>query len=259
MEKDGYHSVDDMSKNHQESEGVSVRDTLHVKVRRIQDLSFGERQKLIFNQFLTPKLIAVFWVWFCIQFIVAPSIGISPGSKEWVNFFMLSENNFLSIALFTSMIGHGGIAHILINSFVFYQFGLKAEQVFEKHEYLAFFVISGLIAAVAQIGSVIVFPTGSFPPMIGASGAIAGVIGVVTVKNPREKIYLLFFIPMEMWLGITLFVVGSLVAVAIWGIGAGGFANLAHVGGLLFGVMIGLIMNRTTNGKIKINHPDIDN
>lgn len=255
---DRYESVDDMTRDHQEAEGVSVRDTLYIKIREVKDIPFMERHKMLFNEYMTPKLIAFFWLWFGVQFVAAPLLGIDPTSETWRNFFLLSQDNFLSIALLTNIVGHGSIPHIAINSLVFYSFGLQAEQVLDDYKYLIFFVVSGVLASVVQILLPAFLSLGTTPAIIGASGAISGVIGIVTVKNPKETVYFLFVLPMKLWKGIALFVVGSTVAVFIWGAGAGGFGNIAHITGVLFGVLVGLLVSGSMSSSINLNPSDFN-
>lgn len=250
---DDYISVTNTTENHQKSEGTSIRESLHYKRKTAQDLSFLQTHKLMFKQYMTPKVIVLLWIWFGVQFGLAPFLGIEIGSDAWSNLFLLSEDNFFSIALFTSMIGHGSLPHVAINTFVLYGFGIKAEQVLDSYQYSIFFILSGVIAFVAQLWVVSTFLTGSFPPLVGASGAIAGIIGLVAVKNPDDTVYFLFVIPMKMWMGILLFILGSFGVVLIWGIGAGGFAHTAHAVGAIFGVIVGLVHPKSTNGKISLD------
>lgn len=254
---DKYESVDKMTKSHQESEGVSVRDTLHIRVQEIRDISFMERQKMIFKQYMTPKIIAVLWIWFGVQFVIAPMLGLNPTTEAWRRIFILSQENLFSIALFTNIIGHGSVPHILINSLVFYGFGLQAEQVLKDYKYLLFFVASGVTASLVQIGIPTIFSLGG-PAIVGASGAISAVIGIVAVKNPNETVYLLFFIPIKMWKGIALFAVGSTAAVVIWGAGAGGLGHIAHVTGIVFGVIAGLLLSGKMSSTIDLKHLDFN-
>lgn len=237
-----YDSVNDITKSHQDSEGVSIRNTLYMKVLDLKDIPFVARHKMFFKEYLTPKVVAFFWIWFGVQFVIAPLLGIELGSQSWRDLFLLSPENFYSVALFTNIIGHGSLLHVLVNSVVFYSFGIKAEQVLEPYEYILFFIVSGVAAGVMQIGLPLVLELGTAPAIIGASGAISGFIGLVAVKEPDLKIYLLFAIPMKMWKGVTLFLIGSTLAVVIWGAGAGGFGHIAHITGAVLGILVGLII-----------------
>ncbi|HEU4577403.1 MAG TPA: rhomboid family intramembrane serine protease [Polyangiaceae bacterium] len=102
----------------------------------------------------------------------------------------------------TSMFLHGGWGHVLGNSLFLWVFGGSIEDSMGRPRYLAFYLICGLAAAAAQI---FVNP-GSPVPMVGASGAISGVMGAFLVLYPRVRVYLLVF----------LFFFIDLIAVPAW-------------------------------------------
>jgi membrane associated rhomboid family serine protease len=102
----------------------------------------------------------------------------------------------------TSMFLHGGWGHVLGNSLFLWVFGGSIEDSMGRPRYLAFYLICGLAAAAAQI---LVNPA-SPVPMVGASGAISGVMGAFLVLYPRVRVYLLVF----------LFFFIDLIAVPAW-------------------------------------------
>ncbi len=149
----------------------------------------------------------------------------------------------------TSMFLHGGWFHVLGNMWFLWIFGNNVEDAMGRARFLAFYLACGLCAALAQI---LVDPA-STSPMLGASGAIGGVMGAYIVLFPRVRVQLLVFlgifittvwVPAYLMLGywLLLQVLGTVVPGLT---GAGGVAFAAHVGGFLAGlVLVSLFKNR---------------
>jgi membrane associated rhomboid family serine protease len=149
------------------------------------------------------------------------------------------------ITLLTSMFLHGGWMHVLGNMLFLWVFGRSVEDLIGGPRFLAFYIICGLIAAVAQV---IINPYSRIPT-IGASGAIAGVMGAYLLKFPRSRIQTLvpifvFITTMEIpaalllvyWLVVQFFSgIGSLAQTDYTG---GGVAWFAHIGGFLGGMLL---------------------
>src|SRR5574341_2565406 len=94
------------------------------------------------------------------------------------------------INILTAMFMHAGWAHILGNMLFFWVFGPEIEDVMGPLRYLTFYLLSGLIATAAQI---LIDPT-STVPNLGASGAIAGVMGAFLITYPRDRIRTILFL-----------------------------------------------------------------
>ncbi len=153
------------------------------------------------------------------------------------------------VSLFTSMFLHGGWMHLVGNMWFLWIFGNNIEEAMGHLRYLSFYLICGLLASTAQIVS---YPESAIPT-IGASGAIAGVMGAYLMLYPRARvwtlIFLVFFIkliylPAGVVLGFWIllqFINGSMAA----GQNAGGVAFWAHIGGFVAGVLlVGLFKKR---------------
>jgi membrane associated rhomboid family serine protease len=148
--------------------------------------------------------------------------------------------------VFTSMFMHGGILHIAFNMLFLWIFGNNVEDAMGKIRYLLFYLLAGLAALYSQAA---IDPNGTLPT-IGASGAIAGVLGAYALLLPRARILtvviLIFFftlieIPAYVMLGIwfVLQFIPAVGQVAVPDIGGqGGVAYFAHVGGFLFGLAL---------------------
>ena len=147
------------------------------------------------------------------------------------------------LTLLTSMFMHGGIGHIFGNMLYLWIFGDNVEHRFGHLLFFIFYMISGLVASFAQI----MLDPDSIIPNLGASGAIFGVLGAYMVLFPRNKVNVIVFyvivsipavIVIGVWAAIQLFNTWGNLAIAGQ---TGGVAHMAHVGGLVAGVIMGFI------------------
>lgn len=174
----------------------------------------------------------------------------SQGHLEWFfyNFAMIPslivEREQL-YALVTSMFMHGGILHIFSNMLYFYIFGNNVEDSMGSGRFLIFYIVCGLCASLAHI---VMDPTSEIPTL-GASGAIAGVLGAYMVLYPRERIdallgYFFVRVPAVAVL-LSWFVLQFFYAVLSLGqTGQGGIAFFAHVGGFIAGMILIFIFRK---------------
>ena len=155
------------------------------------------------------------------------------------------------MTIFTSMFMHGGWMHLISNMLYLWIFGDNIEDRLGPGLYLAFYLLGGVAAAGLQF---LVNPTSSIP-MVGASGAIAAVLGAYLVLYPRSRVYT--FIPLGFWTRLTL--VPAILVLGMWfilqlinGVGSlgvadnGGTAYFAHIGGFLFGLLVGYLTKKQT-------------
>lgn len=149
----------------------------------------------------------------------------------------------------TSMFLHGGWLHLLGNGLFLWVFGNNVEDSMSRPRFIVFYLLCGLAAAGAQV---MVQPD-SPVPMVGASGAISGVLGGYLLLFPRARVNMLFIIvifvkviPLPAWLVLLWWIGVQIVS----GIGAGngvgsGVAFFAHIGGFFMGMaLIKLFANR---------------
>jgi membrane associated rhomboid family serine protease len=143
--------------------------------------------------------------------------------------------------VFTAMFMHGSWSHIIGNMIFLWAFGPEIEDAMGRGRYLVFYLAGGLVAMLAQIAA----DTHSTVPNLGASGAIAAVMGAFIVTYPRDRIkavlfILIFvritFIPAALLIGFW-FLTQLVHAGAIAQVQTGGVAYLAHVGGFVFGAI----------------------
>jgi len=150
----------------------------------------------------------------------------------------LSASPYLT--MFTSMFMHGGWIHLIGNMLFLWIYGNNVEDYFGRVKFIIFYLLSGL----AAVGLYTLFGPSSQIPLVGASGAIAGLMGAYLVLHPRARITVLiifFFIqfvqlPAKFVLGMW-FVVQLFMSLAGSSTG-GGVAWMAHVGGFVFGWLI---------------------
>jgi len=141
--------------------------------------------------------------------------------------------------LFTSMFLHGGIPHILFNMWYLWIFGDNIEDVLRRRKFILFYLGTGLVASFAHAFS---DPTSTIPT-IGASGAIAGVLGAYILLYPWARVYTIVFfilvmIPASVLIGFW-FVLQVFSASVLWAAGATtGVAYWAHIGGFLAGMLL---------------------
>lgn len=151
-----------------------------------------------------------------------------------------------------SMFLHGGLGHLLGNMWMLWIFGNNVEESFGSGGYLIFYLASGVVATA---GYVLANPT-SVVPLVGASGAIAGVMGAYLVLYPRARVVslvpFLFFMPFE---------VPASIFLILWFAGqfaiadaAGQIAWEAHVAGFVFGGVLALLLRSRLRRRVEALH-----
>jgi membrane associated rhomboid family serine protease len=152
------------------------------------------------------------------------------------------------LTLFSSMFLHGSWLHLLGNMLYLWIFGDNVEDRFGHTTYLIFYLVCGLAATFAQM----VFSLNSDIPHLGASGAIAGVLGAYILLFPKAQVRVLL-------MGIRIIPLPALVVIGFWivlqffsGVGSvlgmaedGSVAYMAHVGGFIAGLLLALILRST--------------
>jgi len=202
---------------------------------------------------VTITLIALNVIVYLFQLLLTP-----PGRDSFLYAFGLVPAYFSVIAVFTSMFVHGGLAHLGGNMLFLWIFGDNVEDRMGHGRFLFFYVICGVVAAIAQTA----LSPNSLIPMVGASGAIAGVMGAYLVLYPHSRILMLFPFPP------ILFELPALFFLALWfvmqflnGINqlplfeknaiSGGVAFWAHVIGFVTGVILIGFMKRRERQQVE--------
>jgi len=165
-------------------------------------------------------------------------------------FLEQQAENFLDptrfLPVFSSMFLHGNLLHLISNMWMLWIFGDNVEDCMGHGRYLLFFLLCGIASVAVQA----VFSPGSVVPMIGASGAISGVLGAYFLTYPQARVLtlvpIIIFIylielPAYFFLGfwfVMQFIQGSVHSLNSATAGTGGIAWWAHVGGFVAGVLL---------------------
>jgi len=179
--------------------------------------------------------------------------------EEWLDPF--SRNQFILLYslrpayfhvenLFTHMFLHAGWLHLLGNMLFLWVFGDNVEDILGHGKYLLFYLLCGVTAGLTQM---LIDPY-SRVPMLGASGAIAGVMGAYLVKFPRSEVkmaaFFLFIFTFDVpawvmliyWFGMQLLGGYDAIGPAAQSSSQGGTAFFAHIGGFILGIILILAM-----------------
>jgi membrane associated rhomboid family serine protease len=180
------------------------------------------------------------------------------GQDAFIYAFGLVPAYFSVVNVFTAMFVHGGFAHLGGNMLFLWIFGDNVEDRLGHGRFLLFYALCGFAAAIAQTA----LNADSVVPMVGASGAIAGVMGAYLVLYPRSRVLMLFPFP------VFLFELPAVVFLVMWflvqflnGINqlpvfeknaiSGGVAFWAHVMGFVAGLILVVFMKRPERTRVE--------
>lgn len=183
---------------------------------------------------------------------LAEVVVFRPGLREFFRQYGVVPVQILQgqqlYTLFTSMFLHGGWFHLFSNMLILWIFGDNVEAVLGKIPYLLFYVAGGIAASMAHV----LVNAGSSMPSLGASGAIGAVMGAYIVMFPESQVKVLllfgffFFIRrvtaiffLGLWFVMQFF--SGIASLGAQTAQTGGVAVWAHVGGFLFGLLIGFL------------------
>ncbi len=178
-------------------------------------------------------------------------LEVSRG-QAFVDRWAFVPNRFLadplgdSITLITAMFMHGGWFHLISNMLYLWIFGDNIEGRFGHLRFILFYMLSGVGATLAQL----IVTGGSNMPFLGASGAIAGVLGAYMLFFPRRRVSVL--------LGYWLIPLPAFIVIGVWFLlqllrgftsftvmaDTGGIAHAAHVGGFICGLFLALVFRK---------------
>ena len=160
---------------------------------------------------------------------------------------LFSDKN-IWLAGIASLFLHGGLFHVLSNMWFLWIFGNNVEEGFGTLGYLVMYFAAGIVAT----GAFVLLNPDETVPLVGASGAIAGLLGAYLVLFPTHKVltwmFIVFFVPIRavLFLGFWF--------IAQFGIGDTGVAWEAHVAGFLFGVLVTLPLRSRVLARIDTLH-----
>ena len=189
--------------------------------------------------FVTYFIIGLNVLVFIYQYFIIQGAQLS---EDFIYTYALIPANPSILTIFSSMFMHGGFTHIIFNMWFLWIFGDNIESVLGHKKYLLFYFLCGIGAGLSQIQ---IDPESTIP-MVGASGAIAGVLGAYLFRFPRATVHVLVILIVF----ITFIRVPAMIVIGFWflsnltaGIGTlgieqtGGTAWFAHIGGFISGVL----------------------
>src|SRR4030043_514591 len=187
------------------------------------------RYRFSFGYGLTPiikKLMIVMGAVFLLQMVMSNHISFYLGLVPilvWKKYFLWQLATYIFL--------HGGITHLLFNLLALWMFGGELESYWGSRKFLRYFLFCGIGAGICTV----IFTPYQFIPVIGASGAIYGILLAFGWLFPNRLIYIYFLFPIPAKYMVIIFGLIELFS-SIEGPGGGG-AHLTHLGGLLFGLL----------------------
>jgi membrane associated rhomboid family serine protease len=198
------------------------------------------------DPFVTIGLIAIMSLAFLWKVMLAPaeqellieSFGLVPKTLFGLDELAEGQSAVLPLlTLLTSMFVHGDLFHLGANALYLWIFGNNVEDAMGHSRFFFFFILSGIIAATTHA---MIVPQSDIP-MIGASGAISGVLGAYLVLHPFSRILMLLFpfvVRVPAWVVLLTWFIGQGASAALADPSAGGVAWWAHIGGFIAGLIL---------------------
>jgi len=179
------------------------------------------------TQYRSSKLI-----WGIIAINVALFI-MTTVRPDILNYLVMTKPiiDFRYWTILSAMFFHASFSHIFFNMLNLYFFGTLCLQLIETKWFLLVYLVGGIV------GNLIFLAIGPmFSAVLGASGAVFAIGGLLAMMRPTFRVYLYFFIPMPLWAAILIgFVITAFVA---------GIAWQAHLGGIVVGLIVGFVLRR---------------
>ncbi len=175
------------------------------------------------------------------------------GAEKVLTFLAIQPNSFFNGAiwtLITSMFMHGNFSHLFVNMISLFFVGSFVERLIGRKRFFWLYLISGLFAGLFFIFLAYYFGFGEWGIRIfgspetfavGASGAIFALGGLLAVLTPKLRVYVFFFIPMQMWVAMIF------LLLFLWGVSLSAglpIGNTAHFGGLIIGLGYGFYLRK---------------
>ena len=173
-----------------------------------------------------------------INVIVFVLQSIMPVITQWLALFNVQTAYFRPYQLFTYMFCHADFFHIFFNMLLLSFFGPILEEFWDQKQFLLFYIITGIGAGVFNILMDLLFGVGSFGVMIGASGAVYGVMTAFGIIFPNMELRLLF-LPVSFKAKYMVMVLGSIAIYSGFRSSPGdNTAHFAHLGGIVVAIIL---------------------
>ncbi len=167
---------------------------------------------------------------FFLMFLISISFVLQLLIPSYTSYLILNPVLVLDRpwTLVTHIFLHGSFEHFFFNMLFFVFFGPVLERRIGSAKFMIIFFLAGIVAGLGWSATAVT-------PAVGASGALSGIFATLAVLMPRMKVYLFFFIPLEMWMAVIFFALIDFML-----IGSGDMiAHTAHLSGLFFGLLAG--------------------
>ena len=187
--------------------------------------------------FKTPPVVQNLIIINCLFYLAMALIpAVNHLFSEYLQLYWVGSPYFHSYQFVTYMFLHGGFAHLFSNMFALWMFGRTLEYELGSKRFLTYYMICGIGAALFQMATA--YLTGDiYFRVVGASGAVMGVLLAFGVMHPNNRIYVM---PLPFPIKAKWFVAGyAVLEIALGWSGANtGIAHFAHVGGMLWGLIL---------------------
>ena len=207
-------------------------------------LTLDTRPDEIMAGLITSETDRFYFDWGYVPACIADYVGLGTDASPRALFVVCPDANRELVQPFTSMFLHGGWAHIFGNMLFLWIFGDNVEDRIGHLRYLLFYVLAGLIASGVQI----YMATDTVVPAVGASGAIAGVLGAYLTFYPKAIVqvvilplfFIPFYVPAVLLIGVWFFMqlFAGLAEIAQHTTTGSGVAWWAHIGGFIAGAVL---------------------
>lgn len=191
---------------------------------------------------MTYALVVINFIVFIISLIFQRQIITELG---FVPAYFSLESLPRLYTLFTSMFVHGGVLHVLMNMLIFFFLGISFEDRIGRNKFIFIYIITGICGALAYS----IINPGSTTVLVGASGAIFGILGAYAFSYPRDKVVMPIPLPIMIFTRmrvITAAIMFASIETAYFLlIVEDNIAHVAHLGGLIGGVMLAAVLIRT--------------
>lgn len=183
----------------------------------------------------------------------AISIGGVPISALFIKYFALNPIGsktfpFYPWQLFTYLFMHGDFWHLFLNMFALWMFGMELENIWGSKKFLAYYIMCGVGAGLANILITPIFSS-MLMPTIGASGSVYGILVAFGMLFPNREIFIYFLFPIKAKYFVTIYMLIALLSIG----GSSMIAHAAHLGGGLVGFIYLLLTKNNVNDLFRFN------
>lgn len=212
----------------------------------MQSIYFQPRKRNFLDRFSITNLIIIINILIFLLLHILIFFKIDLTTYLAINPSLILQGKYLW-TLLTSVFTHYYLWHIFVNMVSLFFIGNLVEKLIGRKRFFWFYIISGIFASLFFVLFAFLFNKNIDIYALGASGALFALGGLLMVLLPKLKVYVFFFIPMHLWIGM-LFMLGILWWSSIsMGLPIG---NTAHLGGLIIGLIYGFWLRKKYKKKV---------